>query len=871
MSWLDALADRVSAVVNGAARDRSLAREIAHHLELETERQRRAGYPPEVARRRALALFGNPTRVTDATRDARGGQSMEGSMQDLRWACRSLRKSAGFTALALATLALGIGATTAAYAVFDTVLLRPLPYRDANRLVLIRERTASGATIPPSYPNFADWRAQAGAFDGVASAMFPYSTTASPSPTSDEPMRVRAMGVSRRFFATLGVRLAAGREFADAENAVGGPLVVMVSYEFWKTAMGGRLPLGSIRAGDDLEPVVGVLPPDFQFISPADLYVPHERGPGTVRSAHNYLVVARLAHGVTIDAARAAMTTLSRRLHDEYGNDTQAVDADVRPLRDYLVSNFRGVLAVVLGSAAMVLLIACVNLLSAQLARGWVREREMAVRAALGASRSRIIRQLCLESGVLVATGAALGVGLAFTLTAAIKRVGVGLVPRLVELSIDGRVLAVVGGAASLTVLVVGLYPALRLSRGGGDGLLRTSRGTASTVRATLWRALVGFEIALAVMLTTGSALLARTLHNILTAPTGLDTRGVVYASFSPSKGDLARLDEVGADLSHLPGASGAAFTSELPFNWGSQSAPVRRPGDPIDHDWRAFAGFRLVTPGYFEVLHQRIRIGRSFTTSDRAGSLPVAIVTPGIAAKLWPGLDPIGKLVSTNYLADDWLTVVGVADEASSWNMARGDQNELFVPVAQHPKSINSELSAVIRARDPAAPAPVMQSARARLHDLAPRSPAQIGTLDDRIARTASDRRFAMLALVAFGTIALALAGIGIYGVVWYIVTTRTREVGIRMALGATAGRVQRQFLGGALGMGLGGVMAGVGGGLLATRFLQATLYGVSRLDPAAFAAAACLALCVALVGAYVPARRSSRIDPMTAIRAAE
>ncbi|MGH7622331.1 MAG: FtsX-like permease family protein, partial [Gemmatimonadaceae bacterium] len=386
----------------------------------------------------------------------------------------------------------------------------------------------------------------------------------------------------------------------------------------------------------------GVLPPDFQFITNADLYFPHERGPGTVRSAHNYLVIGRRGPGVTLDAARADMTTLSHRLHDEYGNDTQAVDADVRPLRDYLVSNFRAILAAVLGSAAMVLLIACVNLLSAQLARAWAREREIAVRAALGASRHRLVRQLCLESAVLVVAGSTLGIGLAFALTAAIKRLGVGLVPRLIEVSIDGRVLAFVAGAAALTVLVVGLYPALRLSRGGAAGLLRASRGTAGTVRSSLWRALVGFEIALAMMLTVGSALLVRTLHNILTAPTGLYISGVVYASFSPAEGDLARLDDIGAELSRLPGASGAAFTTELPFNWGDQSAPVRRPGDPIDHDWLAFAGFRLVTPGYFDLLHEHVRIGRAFGTGDRAGALPVAIVTPGIAAKLWPGQDPI-------------------------------------------------------------------------------------------------------------------------------------------------------------------------------------------------------------------------------------
>jgi putative ABC transport system permease protein len=850
----------------GASRDRELEREIAHHLELETARQLEHGYTPAAARQLALERFGDPRRIAEHTRDERGDQLMEGGMQDLRWAIRSLRKNPGFTLLALATLALGVGATTAAYSVLDTVLLRPLPYRDANRLVLIREKTDKQNILAPSYPNFVDWRDRARAFDGVASAMFPYFMTVWPSTNSTEPIRVSEMGVSKHFFATLGVAPIVGREFTDAENSLGGPSVAMVSYEFWQNQMGGRQPLGEIRSHDRPTPVVGVLPPGFRFINTADVYEPHERQPGTVRSAHNYLVIGRLKPNVDLRLARSNMTSLSRDLHDVYGLETQAVDADVTPLRDYLVSDFRVLLSMVLGAAVMVLLIACVNLLSAQLARGWAREREIAVRAALGASRKRLLRQLCLESLLLAVVGAAIGLALAYGIVAMTRSLGTNLIPRISELSINGKVLAFVAAVTLVTTIVVGVYPALRLSNGKNGALLGGTRIVGSTVRTSLWRALVGFEVALAVVLLIGSTLFVKSLHNILTAETGVDTRGVVTASFAPDSSDLGHLDQLRDQLASIPGVQAVAFSTRLPFSWGNWSGPVRRRSDPLDRDYPAMAGFRVITPAYFSVMRQHVIAGREFSVDDRVGASGVAIISKGIADKLWPGENAVGKTIATNYLFTDWLTVVGVVAEAASWTMPRGEQNEIFVPVAQHPKSVNEQLVAVMRTTgDPSA---VMPTARTRIRALIPGTAVDMGTLEERIARTAADRRFAMLALTAFGAIALVLAGIGIYGVVWYIVTTRTREIGIRMALGATATGVQRQMLGGALTMAAGGVVAGLVAAVFATRFVQSSLYGVSRLDPIVYLIGATIAIMVALVGAYVPARRSSRVDPLIALR---
>lgn len=865
MSWLHALRQRAADLLGTSESDGDLQAEIAHHLELETARQIRDGCPPELARARALARFGDPGAITEATRAERGARPLEGSMQDLDWAVRSLRRSPGFTTLALFTLAVGIGATTVAFTVLNTVLLRPLPYRDADRLVFIQERTRKQTVRPASFPNFVSWRESARAFDGMASAMLPMPRTFSSREPNAEPVRAVSMGVSSRFFAVLGVAPLVGREFTDEENRPSGPPAAMVSYEFWKTQMNGRQPLGLVTLGDTPTPVVGVLPPDFQFVTKADVYFPHETWPSTMRSAHNYTVVARLRPAATLATARADMGALSRTLLELYGTDTDAAGVEMLPLRDYVVKDFRVMLAIVLGAALLVLLIACTNLVSAQLARGWDREREIVVRAALGATRTRLVRQLLLESGILVVAGTVLATLLATVAIRAIKVVGGALLPRLAELRIDGVVLAFVAGIAIVTVMVVGVYPALRLASRDSGLVLRGGRG-GSTVRQSVWRALIGFEVALAVMLVVGSALLIGSFRRILDADTGFATHGVVTAAITPQGDDMPRLMAALDALRALPGVSGAEFASNLPLQWGNGSGPVRRITDPADRDFPAMAGFRVVGAGYFGVLKQPILRGRSFVPEDREGAPLVAIVSSGIAEKLWPGEDPVGKPVITNYLWGKPLTVVGVVAEASSWSMPRGAQNEIYVPLAQHPTRIEGQLVAVVRTEGSVES--LIPSVRAKLRELLPNAPAQIGTIDERIARSAADRRFAMLALSTFGLVALLLAAVGIYGVIWYIVTTRTHEIGIRMALGATSSMVRREVLRGAAVMAAGGVIAGIGGGAFASRYLQSTLYGVSRLDPRVYAVGAAIALVTTLVAAYVPARRSSRVDPMLAIR---
>jgi putative ABC transport system permease protein len=374
--------------------------------------------------------------------------------------------------------------------------------------------------------------------------------------------------------------------------------------------------------------------------------------------------------------------------------------------------------------------------------------------------------------------------------------------------------------------------------------------------------------VATAVVLLVGSTLLIRTLYNILNADTGFDANGVVTAAISPTGISPEAVERIRTELAVIPGVTGAAFTSQLPLAWGNQSAPVRRPGDPVDRDWVAMGGLRVVSSNYFSVLRQPVLRGRAFALQDRAGGQLVAIVTPGIAEKLWPGQDPLGKQVTSNYLGDTWMTVVGVVTEASSWTMPRGSQNEIYVPLPQQPNAepARMQLVATIRtAGDANALIPVL---RDRLRTLAPDSPARISTLGERIRRSAADRRFAMFALTAFGGMALLLAGVGIYGVMSYTVVTRTREIGIRMALGAAPSVVRAEVMRGAASMALWGIAAGTIAGLFATRYLESSLYGVSGRDPLAYVVGGAILLAAALVGAYVPARRSSRVDPLMTIR---
>jgi putative ABC transport system permease protein len=846
--------------------DRELDEEIQHHLALETERQLRDGHDLATARKRALARFGDPRRVAEATRDERGTSWLAGTIDDLRWGGRVLRRHVAFSALALTTLAIGIGTTTVAFAALDTVLLRPLGFVETERLVVIKEQTAEKSVLPPSYPNFADWRDRARSFSGVVSELLPFGQTAF---VGADPLRVTTMGVSRGFFATLGVRPAIGREFTAEENAPGGPAVAMVSHQFWVDQLGRRATLGFLRLGGRSVDVIGVLPASLRLVGDqADIFVPHEQNPSTGRTSYNYAVIARLAPGATIESARIEMTALSQALIAEYGNATKAVDVVITPLRDSIIGvDDRRIIVITFVAAALVLLITCANLVSAQLARGLGRAREFGVRAALGASRGRLVRQLLAESAMVSAVGALLGLGVTVVLTRIVRTAGTPVVPRLGELVVNHRVLAFALAVSLLTVMLIGLYPALRFAAGDvGDSIRGASRNPGGGTRSRAWPLLVGFEVALAMVLVVGSALLVRTMRNITTSDFGVDPRGIVTAVLTGGTPlTPPEIERVRGDLASVPGVVGAAVVTRSPLVWWNQSGPVWRPADPAER-WPVTAGFRVISPEYFTVMRQRVIEGRRFTSADDSGGVGVAIVTAGLAARLWPGESAVGKIIRTSYLGDQWLTVAGVVAEASHWDMKRGEQHEIFVPIAQQPNRARGQL--VMMVRTDASVRALLPVVRTRLRELVPSRPVTLDTMSDQISRSSAGRRFAMMALLTFGTIALGLAGLGIYGVVSYSVRAREHEIGVRMALGATPRAVQLHVLKSVGAMTVGGLVTGILGSLFATSYLASLLYEVSRFDAKAYWGATIFLAVTVVLGAFLPARRSSRVDPLVAIR---
>lgn len=857
-TWWSLLRDRLFP----SLADDELREEMRLHLAIETDRLRQAGYGEADAHRIALERFGDPARFAQAIRDERHSLRGIGTMQDVRFAARVLKRNLGFTLVCLVTLAVGIGAATAAFTIFDTVLLRPLAFAEPSRLVLLRETTEDRRIIPPSYPNFADWRLQSRTFADMALQQYPFSATVI---AGTEPVRASLVAVSRGYFNVLGVQPVVGRTLTDDEHRPGGPLSAVVSHDFWMEKLGGQATLGTLRVGDATATVVGVLPRDFRLVGAGDVYYAVEPQASTIRSAHNSIVVGRLAVGATIDGARAELATIASRLRETYGSETEAVAVDVTPLRDYLVGDYTMLLTTVFAAAAVVLLIACTNLVSAQLARGMSRRREISIRGALGASRTRIARQLFVESAMLSVAGAVGGVVVAIGLTKLVTLLGAGLVPRLAEATVDLRILAFASVITVFTSMLVGVYPALRLATHARDDTMRTRSHSGGTVGARAWGALVGFEIALAVVLVIGSTLLVRTMSNIMGADVGFDPRGVVAAALSPTERlTPAEIARVHRDVTSIPGVVDAAFATRFPLQWGNESGPVLRPTDPPDK-WPAMAGFRAVSAGYFEVMQQRVLQGRSFTPADDSGALEVAIVTQGLAARLWPGENAVGKIVRTNYLYGRDLAVVGVVAEASSWRMPRGEQNEIFVPILQHPAATSAQLILMARTTNPEALLPAL---RERLRAALPLTPATLGTMEERIARSAADRRFATLALGLFALVALVLAGVGVYGVISYGVASRTHEIGVRMALGASPVGVRLLILRGAALTAAVGIVAGVLASVFASRLLESLLYNVAGVDVSAYAVGALFLLTTALLAAFVPARRASRIDPLVAIR---
>jgi len=860
-------------------------REIRAHLERRAEELVEEGWSPEDAAREARRRFGDVEGVARACRAITRGRiraerrtgMWEQIIQDVRYGLRALARAPEFTLVALVTLGLGIGANTAIFSVVDSVLLDPLPYEEPGDIVWLRERNTRGGAMGVAWANFADWRAQARSFGSLAA----YGAGPTTVLGAGEPQVVTVASVTDELWSVFRARPASGRLTVPEDHVPGAEPVGVVSERFWRSALGGA-PLGDLvlDLGGDRVRLVGAVGDGFDFPSGADVWVPvDEAAQSDSRSAHNWDVVGRLAPGTSLASAAAEMEALTVRLVADAPEDPDflATGTVVSTLHERVVGPARRPLLLLLGAAGLVLLVACTNLASTLLARGATRGRELAVRASLGAPRGRIARQLLTESALLAALGTLVGLGVAQLGLAALRRLGPESVPRLAEIGMDGTVLGYAAGLAVLTVLVFGLLPARRASRGApGDALREGARGNAMDGRSPVWRVLVAGEVALALFLLVSSAVVVRSFRNLLAEDTGFDGSDVatVEARLSTAKYPTAAeqvtwFEAFAREVEAIPGVDAVGFVSALPME-GLPNGRVELDGDLDKH---AVGLYALATAGAFEALDVPLLRGRLFDERDGPDGAHVAIVSESFAETYWPGEDPIGKSVTGGGMDELWQTrtfseVIGVVGDVRWRALGREPEPTIYFHPAQRPSRVPFGANLVVESAtgDADALAPVL---RATLQRLDPDVPPRVSTVGAQLGASVAPERFLALLLGSFALLALVLAGAGIYGVVSYQVAQRTREMGIRIALGGAPAAVRRMVVGQSLAIVGVGLALGVGGVLLGGRALASLLYGVRPADPASLALAALLLGLAAALASWVPAARGTRVDPMITMRA--
>jgi putative ABC transport system permease protein len=796
-------------------------------------------------------------------------------LQDFRFALRSLRHAPGFALAAILTFAIGIGATTAIFTVLHAVLLRPLAYADPDRLVVLLHE----GQFPVSPADFLDYRREVRSYERISAAQAWSATLAS----GEGAERLPGLQVTADLFRTLGVPAALGRTFVNGEDQPGRDRVVVLSDALWKRRFGGDRGVVGRTVTLDGEPftVVGVMPPSFRFApfwaTNATLWRPLSLAArSSDRAGRSLRVFARLRDGVTLEQARAEASAVAARLASAFPATNARLGMDVVALREKVVSGVRPTLWLLAATVALVLLIACVNVASLQIVRGAARQKELAVRAALGAARRRLVWQTLAESLTLSAAGGSVGLLLATWLLGFIGALlPAASLPVPDELALDGAVAAFAALLIVLTGVAAGLAPALQLSRANVQETLQDgSRGATEGVRGRgVRRGLLGLELALALALLAGAGLMGRTLLRLQDIDPGFDPRNLL--TFTLSLGgtphDDARLqyfDRVSQVMAAVPGVMAVSAINHLPlagdtwrFRIQPEGRPEPRPGEESSATWR------LVRTGYFSTMRLGLR-GRDFDSRDRAEGVPVCIVNETMARRHWPGQDPVGRRVGVGTSDRRWLTVVGVSADARQSEWTGSVPEEIYAPYAQHATEFGSaELSFVVRtAGDPLELATAVQRAAWSVDSSVPISGT--ATMDRVIADRLWRSRVTALLLGVFAVVALVLAALGVYGVSAYSTSRRTREIGIRVALGARPSQVVSLALRETLAPILGGLAVGCGVALALARLAASLLYGVGPGDPITFVAAPVALGLIALAAAWLPARRASRIDPAVVLR---
>jgi putative ABC transport system permease protein len=808
---------------------------------------------------------------------------METILHDIRYALRILARNPGFAAIAMLTMALGIGANTAIFSVVNAVLLRPLEFHDPSRLVIVAEKSPY-PVVSTSYENWQDWRDQSHSFESIEAVRFATITLTG----SGDPERLNVHMATAGLLPLLGINAVAGRTFTAEEDRAAGAPVVLLSYGLWQRRFGASPDILGKPIDLDSKPytVVGVLPAGFQLLQPADVIVPFTPWAKTLPADRNWhpgiLAIARLKPGVSREQARSEMVSITKRLEQQYPIYNTGVSADVVGLQEQLVQNVRPALLLLLGAVSFVLLISCVNVANLLLARAAARGREVAIRASMGASRGRIVRQLLTESVLISLAGGVLGLLLASATLGPLLRIAAGSVPKVFSVQLDYSVLAFTLLISILTGLFFGLVPALRTAKLDlREALNEASRGSTSGPSAHRLRGvLVGVEIALAMLLLVGAGLLLRSFERLQDVSAGFAPDHLLLADLPLSQNAYGKpdqrfqfFDRIVDRARALPGVRSAAAASFLPVSGGGGLIHFNISGRPpkSPNEFTA-AGYRSASANYFETLGIPLLQGRFLTPGDTEKSPAVVVINSTMAHTYFPNENPIGKRMQLGATPEPekdvpTMEVVGVVGDVLQ-GLDLGPKAEMYLPFKQADALLPVfQMTVVLRtAADPSTETSALRSA---LAEIDPNQPmVNVRTMEQNMSNSVAQPRFRTWLIGIFAALALLLAAVGIYGVMSYIVTQRTGEIGIRVTLGAQPTDVFRSIVGEGARIALLGLAAGLIVALALTRLLRSFLYGVSTSDPVTFISVALLLALVSVAACYFPARRATRVDPIVALR---
>jgi predicted permease len=871
-----------------ARTEKQLDAELRFHLEQQITDYVATGMAPEEARRRARLEFGGIEQVKEGCRDIGTARFAETLIQDVRYGLRQLRRNPGFTAVAIITLALGIGATTAIFTVVNGVLLDPLPYPHPARVMILTESSRKSPEMGVSYLNFLDWQREQRSFSEMAG----YHPDAFNLATPRGAEVVTIGTVSADFFKALGIPPALGRGFSAADDHLGAAPTAVLTYGFWQRHFGGKRDVigKALTMSGQSYTVIGVLPKDFWFFYPEDVYVPigiydriwiHQR-----RTGFGMLVVGRLKPGVTRGEAEADMTDVARRLAQEYPKADAGHGINVQPALSFLVKDVRTTLYLLLGAVCFVLLIACVNVANLLLGRSAARQKEMGIRAALGAGWRRVVRQLLTESVLLALFGGSFGILLAYAGAKLLLAHVPGELPRAQNAGLDPRVLLFVVVASVVTGIIFGLAPALRSANPDLNDTLKESGRGASRRGHRLQNGLVVAEMGLAVVLLAGAGLTLQSILRLNRVNTGFNPQDTVrfgvslpYRRYSVGANDRAFYKNVLDRLRVLPGVQAAGMAGGMPMGWELETSFYVEGRPKPQPQSMPVARLYRTSGGYLQAMGIRLLRGRSFTDQDTLGSQPVVLIDDALARKFFPHQNPVGQhliLLSFDNASGVLHEIVGVVHHVKQFGPA-GRRNwkihdALYTPAAQIADpgyKAYGPLDGDIIVRTASAPQTIIPSVKRAVQSVDPAVAVyDFETMDDVIRTSLAAIRFTSLLMAIFAVLALTLAAIGIYGVISYSVSQRTHEIGIRVSLGAQKRDVLALVLSQGMRVALIGIAIGIPVALGLTRFMFSLLHGVKPTDPLTFISVSLILTAVALLASYIPARRATKVDPMVALR---